>query len=218
MDIISRVGAVVRLVEGRDHEGKPARAVVATRTYDTDAQDLWDAITNPERLPRWFLPVEGDLRLGGRYQLKGNAGGAITRCEAPRRLDVTWEYAGEVSWVNVTLEPKARDRTLLTLEHIAHVDVKPEFWDQFGPGAVGVGWDLALNGLTLHLETGKTLDHVEMEAWSMSAEGKAFVTASSDDWCRASIAYGTPEAAARAAAARTTAFYTGAPPPEAKTD
>jgi uncharacterized protein YndB with AHSA1/START domain len=218
MDIISRVGAVVRAVEGRDHNGKPARVVIATRTYDTDPDDLWDAITNRERLPRWFLPVEGDLRLGGRYQLKGNAGGEITRCEAPRRLDVTWEYGGDMSWVNVTLEPKARDRTLLTLEHIAHVDVKPEFWDQFGPGAVGVGWDLGLHGLALHIETGKPVDSAENEAWSMSPEGKAFIGASSEGWRKASIAFGTPEAAADAAAARTAAFYTGAPPPEAKPD
>ena len=208
MDIISRVGAVVRTVEGRDHNGKPARVVIATRTYDTDLGDLWDAISNAERIPRWFLPVSGDLRLGGRYQLTGNAGGEITRCEPPRRLDVTWEYGGDVSWVNVTLEPKARDRTLLTLEHIAHVDLKPEFWDQFGPGAVGVGWDLGLHGLALHLETGKPVDQKETFAWLASDEGKRFIAALSDDWCRASIAFGTPASAAKEAAARTTAFYT----------
>jgi hypothetical protein len=35
------------------------------------------------------------------------------------------------------------------------------------------------------------------------------VRGSSDDWCRASIAAGTDETAAKAAAARTTAAYTG---------
>jgi uncharacterized protein YndB with AHSA1/START domain len=214
MDIISRVGAVVRTVESRDYLGKRARAVIATRVYDTDIEDLWDCVTNPERLPRWFLPVEGDLRIGGRYQTKGNAGGVINVCEAPRRLEVTWEFGGDVSWVHVTLEAKARERTLLTLEHIAHEDVKPEFWDKFGPGAVGVGWDLALNGLTLHLATKAQVDPKAYEAWTMSDEGKTFVTASSDGWRKASIANGTPEAAANAAAERTTAFYTGAQHPE----
>jgi hypothetical protein len=42
-----------------------------------------------------------------------------------------------------------------------------------------------------------------------SEEGKHFVCRSSEDWCRASIAAGTDEVAARAAAERTTAFYTG---------
>ena len=44
---------------------------------------MWDACTDPERIGRWFLPVSGDLRLGGRYQLEGNAGGEILRCEPP---------------------------------------------------------------------------------------------------------------------------------------
>src|SRR5882724_8555264 len=29
----------------------------------------WDAMTNAERIPRWFLPISADLRLSGRYQL-----------------------------------------------------------------------------------------------------------------------------------------------------
>jgi uncharacterized protein YndB with AHSA1/START domain len=212
MDIMSRVGAVVRTVEGREHLGKPAHVVIATRSYDTDLSDLWDCISSAERLPRWFLPVEGDLRLGGRYQLKGNAGGTITACEPPRRLEVTWEFGGGTSWVKVRLAPQGKERTLLTLEHIAHVE--GDFWDKFGPGAVGVGWDLGLHGLALHIETRAPVDSTENEAWSMSPEGKTYITASSEGWRKASIAYGTPEADANAAAARTTAFYTGAPPPD----
>jgi hypothetical protein len=48
-------------------------------------EDVWDAITSAERIPRRFLPVSGDLRLG-RYQLQGNAGGEITGCNPPRHL------------------------------------------------------------------------------------------------------------------------------------
>ena len=93
IDVDQVVGAVTRKVSSREHEGKLARVVVATRTYDTSADDLWDALTSAERLPRWFLPVSGDLRLGGRYQLEGNAGGTITRCEPPRSLALTWRTA-----------------------------------------------------------------------------------------------------------------------------
>jgi hypothetical protein len=48
-------------------------------------------------------------------------------------------------------------------------------------------------------------------AWVGSPAGKDFVHRSSVDWCRASVAAGTEEAAAKAAAQRTTAFYTGEP-------
>jgi uncharacterized protein YndB with AHSA1/START domain len=207
IDIISQIGLVTREVRERTHEERPARVVVASRTYDTSVEDLWDAITSAERIPRWFLPVSGELRLGGRYQLRGNAGGTITRCDAPHQLALTWEFGGEVSWVHVQLT-RDGDGARLELEHIAHVG--GDFWDRFGPGAVGVGWDLALTlGLVQHLRTGEAVDPKAAEAWTLSPEGKEFVRLCSDDWCRASIAAGTPEAAATAAAARTTAFYTG---------
>ena len=43
------VGAIVREVTRRDHRGKPAWVVIATRNYDTDIDDLWDALTSAER-------------------------------------------------------------------------------------------------------------------------------------------------------------------------
>jgi len=161
IDIAATLGAVTREIASREHEGRPARVLVAARTYDTGIDDLWDALTNAERLPRWFLPISGDLRLGGRYQLKGNAGGEIRACEPPRHLAVTWEYGGQASWVTVRLVEEAAGRTRLELEHVAHVDDK--FWDQYGPGAVGVGWDLAIMGVGQHLETGvRHSDHAHV--------------------------------------------------------
>jgi uncharacterized protein YndB with AHSA1/START domain len=210
LDVASRIGAVTREVTGREHEGRPARIIIAARSYDAEMVDVWDALTNAQRIPRWFLPVSGDLRLGGRYQLEGNAGGTITRCEPPRVVAVTWEFGGNTSWVNVTLTENPGGGTYLELEHIAHVP--EEFWDQFGPGAAGVGWDLAMMGLGQHLASGAPVDPQAAMAWTLSEEGKAFVGASSEDWCRASMAAGTPGVAAKAAAERTTAFYTGSAP------
>ena len=210
IDIVQHVGAVTRAVENRVHDGRPARVVVASRTYDTTPDDLWDALTSRERIPRWFLPISGDLRVGGRYQLEGNAGGTITHCEPPRHVAVTWEYGDQLSWVDARIESTSDGRAHLTLEHIAHV---PEpMWDQFGPGAVGVGWDLALAGLGNHIATGDSVTPGEGLAWLLSEDGRAFVRHVSDDWGRASIASGTDEAAAHAAVARTTAAYS---PPDA---
>ena len=208
IDIARQVGAVARVVGTREYEGRPARVVQASRSYSTDVDDLWDALTNAERIPRWFLPISGELKLGGRYQLQGNASGEITGCEPPRSLSVTWEYGGQVSWVEVRLTPEGKERTRLDLEHIAHVP--DEMWDQYGPGAAGVGWDLAIMGLDLYLTTGTPNDPAEAMAWLGSEEGKEFVRRSSEGWGLASIAAGTPVAAATAAAERTTGFYTGA--------
>ena len=195
-------GAMFRRVENREHLGKPAIVGVAVRIYDTTVEDLWEAITTPERLVRWFLPVEGDLRLGGRYQLKGNAGGTITRCDPPEAVDLTWEFGGGTSWVNVRL----------ALEHIAHKGgIGEEHLKKYGPAATGIGWDLALHGLRQHFASGgAAVDPAAFEAWTMSSEGKAFVRQSGEAWCEAHIASGANPEEARAQAERTIAFYTGA--------
>ncbi|HEY6923983.1 MAG TPA: SRPBCC family protein [Steroidobacteraceae bacterium] len=203
------LGVEFRRFENRQHEGKPARVVVAARTYDTDRADLWDALTSRERIPRWFLPIEGELKLGGRYQLKGNAGGTITRCEPPRALDLTWEFGGGMSWVTVRLDAEG-ERTRLTLEHIVLASDADEHWNRFGPGAVGVGWDLALLGLGKHLEGGgATVDHEAAHTWMMSHTGKEFMRGSAKAWADAHIAGGENPDVARRMAEQTAAFYTG---------
>lgn len=203
--------AEFRRVENREHLGKPAVVGVAIRIYDTTVEDLWEAITTPERLARWFLSVEGDLKLGGRYQLKGNAGGTITRCDPPEALDLTWEFAGAMSWVHVRLTPEGA-KARLTLEHIAHKDgIGVEHFMKYGPGATGVGWDLGLHGLAQHLANPKVaIDPAAFQAWALSSEGKAFIRTCGEAWGEAHIASGADPEDARAQAERTIAFYTGA--------
>ena len=84
-----------------------------------------------------------------------------------------------------------------------------KLWAEFGPGAVGVGWDMGFVGLAVHLSSGRSMDPQEGMAWAASAEGREFMTLASQRWCDASIAAGTDPADARAAADRTTAAYTG---------
>ena len=206
-------GAEFRRVEDREYLGKAAQVVVAIRSYDTTVEDLWDAITTPERLARWFGAVEGDLRLGGRYRIEGNASGSITRCERPEAVDLSWEYMGHTSWVNVRVARDGR-KAQLTIEHIAHKDgvgAAAEHYKQFGPGAGGVGWDLSLYGLERHLaDLAGSFDHEAGEAWMRSSEGKAFMRASGEAWGAAHAASGADPDEARAQAERTIAFYTGA--------
>ncbi len=207
IDVTEEINAVRREVGGRVLAAGQARVVTLSRSYAADLPDVWDACTSPERIPRWFLPVTGELKEGGRYQLEGNAGGTVTRCD-PHGFDATWEMGSDVSWIELRLSDEGGGRTLFRLSHIARV--ADEVWSQFGPGAVGVGWDSGLIGLFLHLSTGEAADPARAAAWSASEEGRRFMTASSEAWYQASVASGTDPAAARAAADRTTAFYTGA--------
>ena len=205
LDVESHLSAVRRSVAFLQRDGKPASAVTLSRGFATTLEDVWDAVTNGDRIPRWFAPVSGDLELGGHYQLEGNAGGTITACERLSHFDLTWEFAGDVSWVEVRLSGDADGHPRLTLTHTAFLS---EHWDEFGPGAVGVGWELGLLGLGLHM-THPDAPKPDEEAFATSPDAKAFITSSSEAWGQAAIEAGTDPDAARASAARTTAFYTG---------
>ncbi|MXY36229.1 MAG: SRPBCC family protein, partial [Dehalococcoidia bacterium] len=146
LDVAGYLGAVDRSVSEVEVEGQPARAITLVRSFATSVDDLWDALTNGERIPRWFLPISGELALGGRYQFEGNAGGVITECERPSLLAATWEFGGDVSWVEVRLSDDGSGSARLTLTHTMRLS---DQWEIFGPGATGVGWEGGLVGLAL---------------------------------------------------------------------
>ncbi|GAA5086185.1 uncharacterized protein YndB with AHSA1/START domain [Thermocatellispora tengchongensis] len=207
-----QIDAVRRQVGARTIEAGEARTVTVAQTYDAPIEDVWDACTNPERIPRWFMPISGDLRVGGRYQLEGNAGGKIERCEPPASFSATWEYGGEVSWIEVRLTAESPERTRFELEHLWVGD--EEKWSEFGPGAVGIGWDLGLLGLAGHLSGAPgAVSPEESGAWLASEEGMRFMKRSGEAWYEAHVASGADPEQARARADRTLAAYT-APPTE----
>ncbi len=205
LKVEDHLSAVERSVSSLERDGQPARSVTLGRSFAVALDELWDALTNRERIPRWFLPVSGDLELGRRYQLEGNAGGVITACKRPSRLALTWEFGDDVSWVEVRCSLDGTGGARLELTHTALLS---EHWHQYGPGATGVGWEMGLMGLAIHLEQ-PTEPMPDDAFFATSPDGKAFITGSSASWGQAAIASGTDSTAARAASRRTTAFYTG---------
>jgi uncharacterized protein YndB with AHSA1/START domain len=218
IDIVHEIDAVQRAVtSGRIAAGE-GRTVRLERTFEAPIEDVWDALTDAERISRWFLPISGELHVGGRYQLEGNAGGEILECEPPKRFRVTWVYGEvtspeQISELEMQLTAAGTESTTLVLEHTAIVP--DELWAQFGPGAVGVGWDGGMLGLSLHLRNGTIGDGSigDRAAWPMSAEGREFYTLSSAAWGAANVAAGADPADAATAVANTTQFY--APDPDA---
>ncbi len=205
MEDCNTLGIEYRAVKDAEYQGQPVRVVSGSRTYSAEIEELWDALTNPERLPLWFAPITGELRFGGHFQLEDNAGGDISRCDRPRALDLTWE-CGSVSWVTVRLE-SVTGGTRLTLEHLIAKDEASEaHWKKYGPGATGVGWDLGFLGLGLYLQRGEAVRESEFIA---SSDGKAFMKNCARSWSDAHIRSGEVAATASAMAAETAAFYCG---------
>ena len=60
---------------------------------DTGIDDLWGAITDPDRLAQWYGEVEGELAPGGDFRLRialsGERRGHVEACEPPQRLLLT---------------------------------------------------------------------------------------------------------------------------------
>jgi uncharacterized protein YndB with AHSA1/START domain len=60
---------------------------------DTGIDDVWGALTDPDRLPHWYGDVEGELSQGGEFRahitLAGDRIGRVDACKPPQRLLLT---------------------------------------------------------------------------------------------------------------------------------
>ena len=207
-DLLDELAAVHRVMGKGSVAAGEAYTVELRRRYDAESEDVWDAITSPERLRRWLQPVTGDLRLGGTYQFEVGEHGEILRCEPPRLLKVSWLYGPDAdAWagtseVEVRLAPHPTGDTEFELIHAAVVD--PHHFPTYGPGAGGVGWDLALLALARLLVGGEIADHEEFEK---SPEGRECSRRSAAAWGQAHLAAGGYPEHVAAAVEATTKFY-----------
>ncbi|MEU1126030.1 SRPBCC domain-containing protein [Streptomyces sp. NPDC005899] len=204
-DIVEEADRVHRETGTRRVTAGEARTVLVRRVFDAEVGDVWEAVTSADQLGRWFLPVGGELRAGGRYRLEGNAAGEILVCEPPRRLRVSWLAGPDpgFSEVELRLAPDGAGRTVLELEHVAVVP--EEFWTRFGPGAAGVGWDLMLLGLGLHLAG--TGSGAQAADWATSPVAREFIRRSGEAWGAAYAASGADAAVVAATTAAAIGFY-----------
>ena len=115
--------------------------------YRTDVDDLWSALTDPERLARWVARVDGDLRPGGAFQASFTSGwegpGRVDICEPPRRL-------------LVTLSPGQDEQTVIEAELVPEGAVTRLVIEERGipldEAAVhGAGWQAHVEDLAAHL-------------------------------------------------------------------
>jgi uncharacterized protein YndB with AHSA1/START domain len=115
--------------------------------FSTDIDDLWSALTDPQRLARWIAAVEGDLRLGGEFRASFTSGwegpGRVDVCEPPRRL-------------LVTMSPGQDDQTVIEVEIVPDGDQTRLVLEERGlpfdeVAAHGAGWQAHVEDLAAHL-------------------------------------------------------------------
>lgn len=99
------------------------QTITLVRSYRAPISDVWDAITTPERIARWYGAISGPppRRPGDAFEV--DLGGGIVRravlesCDAPSALACTW-WSGDddPGLVRIRLET-AGDGTRLTVQH-----------------------------------------------------------------------------------------------------
>src|SRR5262249_15814195 len=85
---------------------RPAEGMGVVRIedrFDTGIHELWAALTDPQRLARWYGELEGELRAGGEFHARLYASGwegtgRIEEGEPPRRflvVSTAWDEPNE---------------------------------------------------------------------------------------------------------------------------
>ncbi|MFI6027952.1 SRPBCC domain-containing protein [Amycolatopsis magusensis] len=163
-----------------------ARAAVLKRRFGAPAEKVWEAITTPDRIDRFFLPLDGDLREGGTYAFTGQASGRILLCNAPNVLRVAWNPPDRdtVDEVEVRLTPDGPNAAWLELQHasvapVFHTDLTA---DKFSPA---IGWEAPLHFLGEYLR-GALPDRPAME-WYVFDEAEELRLAKlrAPEWAKA---------------------------------
>lgn len=130
----------VRAVDGK-------AAVRMEDSFDTDIEDLWSAITDPERLARWIGKVEGDLRLGGEFRAS-----FTSSWEGPARVEV----CDPPHHLRVTMDPGTDDETVVEAElspdgDWTRIAVEERGLPVGAIAAFGAGWQAHIEDLAAHL-------------------------------------------------------------------
>ncbi|MFB4192939.1 SRPBCC domain-containing protein [Streptomyces carpaticus] len=188
-EITSWLNDTYREVGRRPVPEGEARTILIRRHYPARLVDVWDAVTDPAQLAQWFLPVDGELELGGHFRIEGNASGEILRCEAPNLLAVTWDFGtGPSSEVIVRLADVSATEAALELEQAPVPDVIEMDGRRFDPVlndydtglfGLGTGWELALISLGRFLRGEPITDPA---AWEEAPEVQNFAVRCGEIW------------------------------------
>src|SRR5207244_10895130 len=93
------------------------------RVIDRPVDDVWAALTEPDRLRQWLAEADVDARDGGRVELRfANppgyvVRGTVTRADAPSAFEHTWTSEGEPDGVVKWQLIPAGERCILLFTH-----------------------------------------------------------------------------------------------------
>jgi uncharacterized protein YndB with AHSA1/START domain len=133
--------------------------LIITREFRAPIEDVWAAVTEPERLARWIGTFTGDPASGQvMFTMHAEEGATpevmeIRECDPPRVLKVT-AHAGEAHWQLELLLEEDDGVTVLTF---AQPGIDPG-----GAESIGPGWEYYLDRLVA-AETGGEVGAIDFD-------------------------------------------------------
>jgi uncharacterized protein YndB with AHSA1/START domain len=109
-------------VLGRLRSDGGAGVIRIEEHFETGIDELWSALTDRERLARWYGEIEGDLRARGEFRARVHASGwegvgRIEECDPPRRFRVVSKDPDESTEDTMEVELRGdSDQTTLVVE------------------------------------------------------------------------------------------------------
>ncbi len=136
MTVITPLGQVLR-----DQDGMRLEFV---RTYDSPLNDVWSALTEPDRVARWFGIWTGDPATGTIELLMAEDEGStpqpvtILECQPPARLVIDLPGPDGTWCLSVSLRAQDGLTTLVFIQRLAQ---------PYDPSSIGPGWHYYLDRL-----------------------------------------------------------------------
>jgi uncharacterized protein YndB with AHSA1/START domain len=128
----------------------PTVAIIFTREYAATPDEIWAALTEPERLSRWFARPIGTLGAGHDVRLQFGDGADeyadlhLRRCEPPHRVEGEWAFpGGPTTTLRLTVAEQPDSVTRVTLEHTGF---PPD-----GTAGTACGWHHKVDALDAYL-------------------------------------------------------------------
>jgi uncharacterized protein YndB with AHSA1/START domain len=178
--------------------------------------DIWGALTKPEKLAKWLGPVSGKLSKGGAYQIGSAVQGQISVCEPKRRLALTVVRAGIEQALDITFATEGKGRakhSVIRLKISARQSDLPQAsWLTTGPAALGIGWEIICLSLAQYLDDPKSArsDSFVMNL-AKSDLGRDHAADAFAQWRAAAHAGGAGDAIMAGPVPPLLAYYTGLP-------
>ncbi|MBI5323787.1 MAG: SRPBCC domain-containing protein [Ignavibacteriae bacterium] len=130
-------------------------AIIIKRKYNASIDNVWDAITNIEKMKQWYMPEIENFQpvVGFQTEFSMTHEGMdfphlwkVTEVRPKEKISYEWSYPGYPGNSLVTFELQSEgNKTILTLAHSGLESFQPDKYPELGRKNFEEGWNSLIN-------------------------------------------------------------------------